>query len=112
MTSPLTLHARIALAAYYASAGLSYAEIARVLRVDGSSVSRYLKQAEERTWVRRRTELTLPADVEARLHRTVRDPELEAKLARAYAALRGRRNSRVVLAHDGIVVLRARLPGA
>jgi DNA-binding transcriptional regulator LsrR (DeoR family) len=110
MTSPLTLNSRIALAAYYLSGGLSHAEIARVLRVDASSVSRYLKQAEDRTWMRRWTELTLPPDVDERLRRTVRGPELEVKLAGAYAALRGRRDSRIVLAHDGIVVVRTRLP--
>ncbi len=80
----MDLEHRVALAAYYRQRlGLANAEIASILRVDVSSVSRYLSQAERNHWLVPRLELRLPPHLKM-IHEQIRDPALEHAVRRAF----------------------------
>ena len=96
------LDTRIAMTVYYLGQGLPYTEIARLLRVDPSSISRYIKQAEDRSWVRRAIQIQLPPDVLEQVENFLRVPELETRLRDAYAEDR-----QSALQPGGVVVVRA-----
>ena len=68
----MSFDSKIALSAYYKGRGLSNAEIATLLRVDVSSVSRYLKQAIEKRWLHQTLQLRLPRALDREVRATVR----------------------------------------
>ncbi len=71
---------RIALSARYKSRGVDNAKIAGLLRVDASSVSRYLKQAEKNAWIQQLIHLQLREELPRAVRSTVRDLDLEDDL--------------------------------
>ena len=93
---------KIALSAYYKSLGLSNAAIATLLRVDASSVSRYLRQAEEEAWLQYNLQLHLPRELDRAARATVREMDLEESLFNLFAA----RGTPSRLRRDGFVVVR------
>lgn len=81
----MELDDRVALAANYKQRwGLKNAAIADILRVDISSVSRYLAQAERNRWLVPRFELCLPPEQQKTVREQMRNPELECAIRRAF----------------------------
>ncbi len=95
------LDARIALTVYYRSQGLAYSAIARLLRVDASSISRYIKQAEDRSWAKRTVRMQLPPDMLQIVRKSMRSPGLEDSLREAFAD-----DARSALRPEGVIVVR------
>lgn len=81
----MELDERVALAAYYKQRmRLSNATIARILRVDVSSVSRYLSQAERNRWLVPRFDLRLPTRHLQMSRARSRNPGLEQAVQNAF----------------------------
>jgi DNA-binding transcriptional regulator LsrR (DeoR family) len=97
---------KIALSAYYKGKGLSNADIALLLRVDASSVSRYLKQAEENKWLRQKVLLSLPRELDRSVQATVRDVGLEEDLFQFFSAKASQGASTSRIRREGFVVVR------
>jgi DNA-binding transcriptional regulator LsrR (DeoR family) len=90
--------ARAALAAFYKqSCELSNNEIARLLRVDISSVSRYLAQAERNRWLVPRLDLRLPQQQRRTVEKHVRDLKLETAVRQALERAAHGRNIREII---------------
>ncbi len=97
---------RIALAAYYKSLGLSNADIAKRLRVDVSSVSRYLTLAKDQGWLEERLVLNLPKEYAQKIAEMLRRPELETELfSRFGSSQENERKHRGCLHEQGVVVV-------
>ncbi len=106
----MDLDAKIAAAAYYKAGGVSNAGISALLRVDLSSVSRYLKYAEDNDWLAHKLDLHLPRELEREVLSTVRDVELEDKLFEFFTTGSGGETATQVR-RQGIVVVRGELAG-
>ena len=98
---------KIALSAYYKGRGLSNADIAVLLRVDASSVSRYLKQAEQNKWLQQKLQLRLPRELDRVVQATVRAVELEEALFQLFSEAAGRGTLGPKVRREGFVVVRA-----
>ena len=97
---------RIALAAYYKYHHISNADIAKVLRVDVSSVSRYITQAKDKDWLEEKLILNLPEEYIQKIEGMIRCPELEDKLFSLFASSQeNERKHRGCLHKQGIVVV-------
>jgi DNA-binding transcriptional regulator LsrR (DeoR family) len=95
---------KVALSAHYKSRGFSNAIIAKLLRVDASSVSRYLSQAEERGWLHQTVRTELPADLEHAVQSSTRAIELEERI---FERLAQKKSAASHLRRGGIVIVKA-----
>jgi DNA-binding transcriptional regulator LsrR (DeoR family) len=99
---------RIAFAAYYKYHQISNADIAKVLRVDVSSVSRYITQAKEKDWLEERLILNLPKEEAQKIAKMIRCPKLEAQLYALFSSSQeNEKKHRGCLYEQGIVVVGA-----
>jgi DNA-binding transcriptional regulator LsrR (DeoR family) len=102
---------KIALAAYYKGEGLNNAQISQLLRVDVSSVSRYLKQADENGWLRHKIDVRLPRELDRAVRAAVRAIQLEDDLFHLFFSGRHGATRNRFIRREGLVVVR-RLPHA
>lgn len=105
----MDLDAKIAAAAYYKAHGVSNAGISVLLRADLSSVSRYLKHAEDCAWLAHKLDLHLPKELERKVLASARNVELEDKLFDFFAG--PGRVAATQIRRPGLVVVRGRLVG-
>jgi DNA-binding transcriptional regulator LsrR (DeoR family) len=102
----MEIERRVALSAWWKAMGLRNAEIADLLRVDVSSVSRYLKQAEDSGWLSQQYSVNLPRELAEQVQPAARDPELEASLWGALSGSPGAHPNAQRVGREGIVVVR------
>src|SRR5207244_12849439 len=81
-------------------------QIANLLPVDASSVSRYLKQAEESGWLQQKVQVRLPRDLERAAQATVRALKTEDALFQLFSRTRGSSAPELAFQRENFIVVK------